>query len=196
MPTEECTGIAPLNSEHRVEVKRPVDQEPSQHYEHLRRLAAGLIKRESRQITLDNTALVHEFYLRLRGEESLRWRGRAQFFALAAHLMRRILVDYARRRGRAKRGGRAKHLPLEEARDIGRSRPADLAALDDALSSLEARDPRKSKVVKLRYLAGLTLEEIARHLGVSTETVSREWSQAKAWLQAELSRGGRPGPPP
>lgn len=157
-------------------------------YEDLRLIARREFRRERRDHTLQATAAVHEAYLRLCQAHGLHWDNRTRFFAFAAHLIRRILVDHARQRQRAKRGGRSLRVTLEEAAEVTSSKPPDLIALDGALSSLAELDQRKAAVVELRFFGGLTLEETAAYLGISSETVSREWRRAKAWLYAELSR--------
>jgi RNA polymerase sigma-70 factor (ECF subfamily) len=153
----------------------------------LRRLARGYMKAERRDHTLQATALVNECFLRLMDARHVHWQDRAHFFALSARLMRRILVDVARARRYDKRGGGAEHVPLDEqvpAVESGR----DLVALDDALHSLATIDQRKSHVVELRFFGGLSHEETADILGVSTKTVMREWQVAKMWLLRELRR--------
>ncbi|HEY9420103.1 MAG TPA: sigma-70 family RNA polymerase sigma factor [Thermoanaerobaculia bacterium] len=155
-------------------------------YQELRRIASRQLRKERGDHTLEATALVHEAYMRLQGQEGFRWPSRAHFFAFAAHLIRRILVDHARNRNRAKRGGGWERVTLAEAADLSLSRSPDLLALDEALTSLEALDPRKAAVVELRFFAGLNLEETACHLGISPETVGREWRRAKAWLYRQL----------
>jgi RNA polymerase sigma factor (TIGR02999 family) len=162
-------------------------------YEELRQIAARQLREERGDHTLQATALVNEAYLRLQGQEGFEWPSRAHFFAFAAHLIRRVLVDHARHRNRAKRGGKIERVALAEARDLALERPPDLVALDDALSHLETLDPRKAAVVELRYFGGLTLEEIAHHLGISPETVGREWRRARAWLYTELAAGAAQG---
>lgn len=158
-------------------------------YEELRRIATRQLRQERGAHTLQATAIVHEAYLRLIGQEGLQWPSRAHFFAFAAHLIRRILVDYARTRNRAKRGGQYDRVTLAEVADLALEKSPDLVALDEALSSLEKVDPRKASVVELRFFAGLTLEEIAEQLEISTETVGREWRRAKAWLYTALQTG-------
>lgn len=153
----------------------------------LRRLARGCLRRERSNHTLHTTALVNEAYIRLAHQRRTDWRNRAQFFGIAATLMRRILVDYARRRGYAKRGGEAVTIPLDEAVVLSPERSAELVALDAALQRLAAHDERKHRVVELRYFAGASVEEIAEILGVSTITVKRDWQVAKAWLYRELN---------
>lgn len=124
--------------------------------------------------------------MRLNGQSGLEWPSRAHFFAFSAHLIRRILVDHARRRNRAKRGGMAERITLAELDALALERSPDLVDLDDALSRLEKVDPRKATVVELKFFAGLTLDEVAEQLGISTETVSREWRRARAWLFTAL----------
>lgn len=155
-------------------------------YGELRRIAARQLRRERDAHTLQATAIVHEAYLRLVGQAGLEWPSRAHFYAFSAHLIRRILVDHARRRNRAKRGGLAEKITLVEMADLALEKSPDLVALDEALSNLEKQDPRKATVVELKFFAGLTLEEIAAQLGISSETVSREWRRARAWLYSML----------
>ena len=163
-------------------------------YEELRRIASRQLRREREAHTLQATAIVHEAYMRLVGQAGLEWPSRAHFFAFSAHLIRRILVDYARRRNRAKRGGLAEKITLVEMADLILEKSPDLLALDEALSRLEKRDPRKATVVELKFFAGLTLEEIAEQLGISSETVSREWRRARAWLFSALQTNAANGP--
>lgn len=155
-------------------------------YEELRRLAARYMKGERRDHTLDATALVNEAYLRLIEVQHVQWNNRAHFFAMAATLMRRILVDAARARGYQKRGGGAPMLSLEEALVVSTQPGADLVALDDALTALAAIDARKSQVVEMRFFGGLSLEETAEALHVSRDTVKRDWRMAKLWLLREM----------
>lgn len=138
--------------------------------------------------TLQTTALINEAYLRLIDHRDMSWQNRAHFFAVAAQAMRRVLVDHARTRDAAKRGGGAPKASLEDAAVIP-ERPTELIALDEALSDLATIDPRKSQVVELRYFGGLSVEETAEVLGVSPVTVMRDWSTAKAWLLRELTKG-------
>jgi RNA polymerase sigma factor (TIGR02999 family) len=159
-------------------------------YEELRRLAHRYLGRERKDHTLQTTALVNEAYLKLINEREMQWQNRAHFFAVAAQMMRMILVDYARRRNYAKRGGGAHRVSFDESLVVSDERAADLIALDDALSSLAAVDERKSKVAELRFFGGLSVEETAAVLKVSPVTVMREWRLAKAWLHRELSKGG------
>lgn len=157
-------------------------------YEELHRLAQRRLGRERGGHTLQPTALVHEAYLRLIDQKQVRWQNRAHFFAVAAQLMRRILVDYARRRHYAKREGGALRVTFDEAELVSQERAADVVALDDALTALASLDPRKSQIVELRFFGGLSIEETAEALGVSPGTVMRDWTLAKAWLQREISK--------
>jgi len=151
-------------------------------YEELRRLAHHYMRRERPGHTLQTTALVNEVYFRLIDQKRMHWQNRAHFFAIAAQLMRRILVDHARSHQYAKRGGGAHKVTLDEGAVVAQEQAADLIALDDALLSLAAIDERKSKIVELRFFGGLSVEETAETLKTSTRTVMREWSMAKAWL--------------
>jgi RNA polymerase sigma factor (TIGR02999 family) len=156
-------------------------------YQELLRLARRHMAGERPGHTLHATALVNEAYVRLI-EQDARWQNRAHFFGVAAQTMRHILVDMARARHRAKRGGGQFVVALSEAADVGVVRSADLVALDDALKDLEAFDPRKCRVVEMRFFGGLSLEEVAEVQQVSVTTVRRDWSLARAWLHRELSR--------
>jgi RNA polymerase sigma-70 factor (ECF subfamily) len=158
-------------------------------YDELRRLAAHYLRDEHAAETLQPTALVHEAYLRLVAQNMPDWESRSHFFGVAAHLMRQILVDHARRHRSQKRGGGQVPAPLDEVIVFAPAKSDDIVALDDALNSLAAVDPRKSKVIELRFFAGLTTEETARALNVSVGTIGREQRLAEAWLHRELSRG-------
>jgi RNA polymerase sigma factor (TIGR02999 family) len=162
-------------------------------YDELHRLAQYYMARERPGHTLQATALVNEAYVKLVDARRVRWQNRAHFMAVAAQTMRRILVDVARKRRVQKRGGELTQVTLHEGLVVGVEPGSDLVALDDALEGLEKLDPRKSRVVELRFFGGLNLEETAEALGVSTDTVGRDSSAAKAWLLRELTRG--PGPP-
>ncbi len=155
-------------------------------YDHLHRLARHYMAGERPGQTLQATALVNEAYLRLVDSGRVRWHNRAHFFALAAQLMRRILVDAARARGNQKRGGDLHKTALDEALVISSRPDPDLVALDDALVELAAVDPRKVQVVELRFFGGLEEKEIAQALDVSTDTVQRDWKTARAWLRSQL----------
>jgi RNA polymerase sigma factor (TIGR02999 family) len=152
-------------------------------YQELRRQAARYLRRERRDHTLPATALVHEAYLRLVGEQAP-WADRAHFFGVAARVMRQVLVDHARRHGAAKRGGHWTRLPLDGmgADPPARERGVDVVVLDQALDELAALDPGKARVVELRFFGGLNIEETAETLGISTSTVTRQWRMARAWL--------------
>jgi RNA polymerase sigma factor (TIGR02999 family) len=157
-------------------------------YEELRRQAARYLRRERPGHTLQTTALIHEAYIRLIDQKNVHWQNRAHFFAIAAELMRRILVDHARSHQAAKRGGGDINLPLEEAMIVAEGREVDLVALDEALERLAAIDAQQSRVVELKFFSGLSVEETAEVLGVSPRTVKRDWNVAKAWLRREISK--------
>jgi RNA polymerase sigma-70 factor, ECF subfamily len=159
-------------------------------YTELRRLARNYMRRERPGQTLQPTELVHEAYQRLADKQSVEWKGKSHFLAMAAIAMRRILVDRARARMAERRGGGAKSVPLDEALCFSPERSADLVALDDALHHLAAISPRQSRTVELRFFGGLDTEEIAEIEGVSTRTVKRDWALARAWLHREIARNG------
>jgi len=156
-------------------------------YTELRQLAAAYMRREMPDHTLSPTALVHESYLRLVDQQHHNWQNRSQFYGVAAHLMRQILVDHARRRRAGKRSGRK--VPLEDTVRFAYERSADLVALDDALSALEKLDARKSKAVELRYFGGLSMQETAQALNLSEVTARRDLRMAESWLHHEMQRG-------
>jgi len=160
-------------------------------YDELRRIAHGQLRRERSGHTLNTTALVHEAYLRLLNVHQVQWLDRAHFFATAARVMRRVLIDYARARQRQKRGGGAVQVSLTDAVDLPNAQTNDLLELDEALTRLEALGERQYRVVECRCFAGLSVEETAAVLGVSAATVKRDWTFARAWLNRELgpSRG-------
>jgi RNA polymerase sigma factor (TIGR02999 family) len=160
-------------------------------YNELRRLAQSYINRERPNHTLQGTALVHEAYLRLIDQRQVEWRSRNHFFALAAELIRRILVDHARAKVAAKRGGRNVKLSIEDVMEPAVNEDLDLVALDDALQLLARTDPQQSRIVELRYFAGLKIEETAEVLQISPATVKRDWTVAKAFLKREMLRGAR-----
>jgi len=157
-------------------------------YRELHNLAAHYLKNERTDHTLQATALVHEAYLKLIDQREARWQNRAHFFAVAAQLMRRILVDYARTRLTAKRGGDWQRLSLDEVSGLAEQKTVDLIALDDALNALAALDERQSRIVELRYFGGLSIEETAEVTDLSPATVKREWNTAKAFLRHHLTR--------
>jgi RNA polymerase sigma-70 factor, ECF subfamily len=157
-------------------------------HEELHRLAHRHMRLERPNHTLQTSALVNEAYVRLVDQRNLHWKNRAHFFSIASKLMRRILVDLARAHHRAKRGGGALQVSLDEAAIVSRERAAELVALDEALTRLAAIDERKSKVVELRFFGGMSVEETAEALGVSPITIKRDWSTAKAWLYREIEK--------
>ncbi len=157
-------------------------------YGELRRLAHLYLQRERPGHTLQSTALVHEAYARLVDQNVPDWQNRAHFFAVAAHLMREILVDYARARRAAKRGGGACKLSLDDAGAEPQPTDVDLIALDDALQDLAKIDPQQSRVVELRFFGGLSIEDTSEVLGISSSTVKRDWNTARVWLFRELDR--------
>jgi len=158
-------------------------------YEELRRLARSYLRRERPGHTLQSTALVHEAYLRMVDQQNVSWQNRSHFYGVAAQMIRRILVDHARAKRTHKRGDGAVPLALDEARGAQASRDLDLAALDDALAALAEIDSRQSRIVELRFFAGLSLDETAEVIGVSPATIKRDWTIARAWLKRELTRG-------
>ncbi len=158
-------------------------------YEELRARARHYLRREHRGHTLQTTELVHEAYLRLVDQKNVRWQNRAHFYAIAAQLMRRILVDHARRRRAARRGGLGLRLSLDRAVALPERPEVDILAIDGALKSLAALDPQQSRIVELRFFGALTIEETAEALGVSPATVKRNWTMAKAWLHHKIMKG-------
>ena len=155
-------------------------------YRELRRLAAGYLRRDRREHTLQPTAPVNEAYMKMLGGQRISWQNRAHFFAVAARVMRQILIDYARARKTDKRGGGVDFLQLDEALVFDKGRPSELLALDDALDRLEREDPRAHQIVELRFFGGLSIKETAEVMGLSARTVKREWSFGRAWLRTEL----------
>jgi|SRR5262245_690423 len=153
----------------------------------LRRLARSYMQRENPGHTLQTSALVNEAYLRLVDQRNVRWQNRAHFFGIAAQLMRRILIDHARSHRYLKRGGGALKVPLDEAATVIEVRAAELLAVDEALVKLTSIDARKGRIVELRFFGGLTIEETADVMGISTPTVQREWRAARAWLHRTLT---------
>ena len=157
-------------------------------YNELRRLATHYLRSERPDHTLQPTALVHEAYLRLTGQNQVHWQNRAHFFGVAAQMMRRVLVDHARANCRAKRGGAALRLSFDETINLCEKQDEQIVELDEALTRLRKIDSRKSDVVELRYFGGMSVEETAEVLGVSCNTVIRDWNMAKAWLYQELKK--------
>jgi RNA polymerase sigma-70 factor, ECF subfamily len=161
-------------------------------YDELHRLAGAYLRRERGEHTLQPTALVNEAYLKLVHQRNIRWQNRAQFFGVAAQLMRRILVDHARANHAAKRGGDRVNVSLKNIGAFGTQPAADVLALHDVLNRLAEIDPDQSRIVELRFFGGLTIEEAAEVMHVSHSTVEREWKIAKAWLKRELTKRERP----
>ncbi len=155
-------------------------------YDELHRLASSYLRHERVGHTLQTTALVHEAYLKLVDQKKANWQSRVQFFAAAAKVMRHVLVDYARSRQAAKRGGAYCRFSLDEAAISSQEKDADLLSLNEALNNLSEIDPQQSRVVELRVFGGLTVEDTAEALGISPRTVKREWSMAKAWLHQQI----------
>jgi RNA polymerase sigma-70 factor, ECF subfamily len=158
-------------------------------YDELRRIAGRYMRRERKDHTLQTTALVNEAYLRMVGQQHVDWQNRAHFFAVAASIMRHLLVDHARANGRVRRGSNPQQVTLDETAIISEQKGEELLALDEALTKLNEIDERKVKIVELRYFSGLSGEETAEVLGVSEITIKREWLKAKAWLYRELTLG-------
>ena len=156
-------------------------------YAELRRRAGSLMRRERADHTLQPTALVHEVFLQLVNQDRVEWQGRAHFFAVSSQLMRRILVDHARSRGRDKRGGGAPRISLDEGLGLTVHRDADVVAVDEALKRLAEVDERQARIVEMRFFGGLSVEEVAAVMGVSKRTVEGEWTMIKAWLRRELT---------
>ena len=156
-------------------------------YDELHRLARRYMSRERKDHTLQTTALINEAYVRRVDQKNVNWANRSHFFAISAQIMRRILIDHARRHAYAKRGGGAQQVSLEEVAAIAPDQGRELVRLDEALKTLAERDPRRSQVVELRYFGGLNNEEIAGVLHVSENTVTRDWNMARAWLHQQLT---------
>lgn len=166
-------------------------------YAELRRLAGWFMRRERPGHTLQPTALVHEAYFRLVGQHDVEWQNRAHFFSVAARIMRRILLDFARKRLSARRGGPRQRVTLDDTLLISEERLDDILIIDESLTRLAKLDERQSRIVELRFFGGLDVDDIARLLDISPITVKRDWNSARAWLQREISRGlpdtNRPG---
>jgi RNA polymerase sigma-70 factor (ECF subfamily) len=158
-------------------------------YDELRRLANHYLQRERSDHTLQSTALVHEAYLRLAGQNTPQWQNRAHFFGIAARVMRQILVEYARAHSAAKRGGvGACKITLDESLELAQKTDIDVVALDGALERLSELDPQQSRIVELRFFTGLTIEDTSEVMGLSPATVKRDWTSARAWLHREIAR--------
>jgi RNA polymerase sigma-70 factor (ECF subfamily) len=186
-------GTSPADVTHLLQKLAQGDQEAAAKliplvYEELRRLAVRRLRHERPNHTLQTTALVHEAYMKLAGQENARWQNRAQFYGVASQMMRRVLVDYARGQQRIRRGGKQERISLDDALLVSRDRTEELLAVHEALSELEKRDPRQARIVEVRYFGGLTVEETAELMGVSAKTVIRDLNMAKAWLYGELKK--------
>ncbi|MDQ3744128.1 MAG: sigma-70 family RNA polymerase sigma factor [Acidobacteriota bacterium] len=187
MPDDPQTGVTQLLREAGRGDSQAVGLLFERVYDELRSIARGYLRDERTEHTLQATALVHEAYLRLVGAEQIEWQNRAQFFSIAAQVMRHILVDHARRHAAGKRGSGERRLSLDEAVSFAEERDVNLVALDDALKTLETLDSEQARIVELRFFGGLSIKEIAEVLGVSETTVSRKWNTAKLWLRAQLA---------
>ncbi len=174
---------------------RAVDELTPLVYQELKRIAGGQLRRERPGHTLQATALVHEAYLKLVDQHETSWQNRAHFFGVAAQLMRRILLDYAKGRRRQKRGGGLARETLDEGLALSTDRTSELIEIDEALTRLEKLDPRQAKIVELRFFGGLSVEETAEAMGISSPTVKREWAMARAWLHRELASAEARGTP-
>jgi RNA polymerase sigma factor (TIGR02999 family) len=168
--------------------KEALDQLMPVVYDELRRLAQNYLSRERPDHTLQTTALVHEAYLRLVDQKSVNWQNRAQFFGIAARMMRRILINHAKERQAKKRQGHATRVSLDDAVNFFEKRELDLASLDEALNELAILDPQQAQIVELRFFGGLTIEEVSEVLEISPATTKREWDSAKLWLRRQLLR--------
>lgn len=184
-PTPDITRLLVDWSEGRREA---LDQLMPAIYQELHKIAGSYLRRERAEHTLQPTALIHEAYLRLVGQNVPSFKSRTHFYGVAAHVMRQILVEHARARGAAKRGAGGRKVSLDDVTLFSAERTADLVALDDALTTLAGFDERKCKVIELRFFAGLSLDDTADALGVSVATIGRELRLAQAWLQRELDR--------
>ena len=196
MTTVSADDLTGLLIEWRQGDKAALDRLTPLVYDEIRRIAHRYVQREREGHTLQTTALVNEAYLRLAGQQQINWQNRAHFFAVTAQVMRHILIDYARRRHYVKHGGQAQLVAIdevlasEEAAQMSKPRAAELLALDEALDELAKLDPRKGRVVELRYFGGLSLEETAEVLDVSLMTVRRDWRAARAWLFRRMKEEG------
>ena len=188
MATRSPEGITELLERWSQGDEKALDQLTPLVYDELHRLAGAYLRRERREHTLQPTALVNEAYLKLTDQRKPRWQNRAQFFGVAARLMRRILVDHARTHYASKRGGDRYNVSLKNVGAFGAQPDADLLALHDVLDRLAQLDPQQGRLVELRFFGGLTIEETAEVMGVSHATVEREWKIAKAWLKRELTK--------
>jgi len=193
MPIEPRSEVTLLLRRLTAGDKSALDQLMPVIYTELHQLASSYMRRERPGHTLQTTALVHEAYLQLVGQKNAQWQNRTQFFAVAAQLMRRILVDHARTHHAAKRGGNLPRLSLDEAIVMAKERGGDLLAVDELLQRLAVIDPHQARIVELRFFGGLSVEETAQALSISDRTVKRDWAMAKAWFQRELQRASHRG---
>ncbi|MCA9136415.1 MAG: sigma-70 family RNA polymerase sigma factor [Planctomycetales bacterium] len=168
--------------------RRAADQLLELVYEDFREIAAGYLRHEPRELTLQPTALVHEAFLRLIDQNDVHWKGRTHFLAIGAKAMRRILVDHARHRRREKRGGGRQRISFDDHLFLSPEHDDDLIAVDELLSELQTIDPRQSQIVELRFFGGMTSGEVAEYLGISKSTADREWRVVRAWLRQQLSK--------
>ena len=192
MPSPSSEGITQLLARWSRGEENARDELMPLVYDELHRLAANYLRRERREHTLQPTALVNELFLKFSEQHSMNWRNRAQFFGVAAQLMRRILVDYARAHYASKRGGDRYCISLKNIAAFGSQPDADLLALHDILNGLEVIDPDQARIVELRFFGGLTIKETAEVMQTSHATVEREWKMAKAYLKRELTRTKNP----
>jgi RNA polymerase sigma factor (TIGR02999 family) len=190
VPDDSATPVTQLLGRWRGGDREALDSLIPLVYNELRQIARHYLRNERAEHTLQSTALVHEAYVRLTNQELPDWQNRAHFFAVAAQLMRQILVDHARAYRAGKRGGGACNLALEDAEEKAQRVDVDVLALDDALKTLSVMDPQQSKVVELKFFGGLSIEDTAEVLGISSSTVKRDWITARAWLHRELDRTG------
>ena len=165
---------------------RQTDSMVEETYEHMKRLAASYLQMESATVTLSPTVLVHEAYVKLSKQASDKYQSRGHFLAIAATMMRRILVDHARARNRLKRGGDMVRVVLDEDKTISPSRDSDVLALDEVLEELQELDTRQAKIIEMRFFGGMTVPEVAEVLGLSTRTIENEWKKCRAWLRKRL----------
>lgn len=165
---------------------RQTDSMVEETYEHMKRLAASYLQMESATVTLSPTVLVHEAYVKLSKQASDKYQSRGHFLAIAATMMRRILVDHARARNRLKRGGDMVRLVLDEDKTISPSRDSDVLALDEVLEELQKLDTRQARIIEMRFFGGMTVPEVAEVLGLSTRTIENEWKMCRAWLRKRL----------
>jgi RNA polymerase sigma factor (TIGR02999 family) len=188
VPSDSPSQVTLLLSRWRAGDREALDALLPLVYEELRRLARHYLQQERRDHTLHSTALVHEAYVRLLGQDPPEWKSRAHFFGVAARLMRQILVDHARNHKAAKRGGNSLKLTLQEGLVERKGKDLDVVALDDALNQLARLSPQQSEIVELRFFSGLTIEDTSEVLGISPATVKRSWTAARAWLFREMNQ--------